>query len=806
MTTLGPGTQLDFKTLFVSVRPARVAVLVNSADPDWQHTCQRIIEFFCMTWGGAHHIIVPTDGNTISEPFWEILKTFDADYIYQYSKTLFDLKYSAPDKYAQIIEQKLDDWLKDSPGSDRNYYKKYFEDNSKQQWVESFGVSAVLEKEIVSRLAPFHFQDHVVHARIGAGTGAGYPLTAITDLIEYSDHPAEINEYPATVPDIPTLWYTTITGQFRKSDSENLKADGMSITQSDFSEHNAFTYIGNLSARLHKIDEPFAMSMLGVGTYMPARWAFWKEPVTVVIGGTFEDYCLYQCLSRLRHQVAWFLPQWGDFFRTGVEKHKAGGGGAEGRDRFALEFARAVLNASRIEGRDRKIEFLSSSLQQSECQETIKLLYEASFSDSDFLHRAVYRPSISGLLDSPIRVYDTGSAARARIQQFVNGESAGFFLSPRPTKFTSLNAYEHRWISEISIPDHHLPRHPILGTYVLRGGLLTTQDARIGVNGPTYFCPNTIIGNADVDYSLVNPTVKLPSAFEVMNYVATVNDLQGGYSDKGHFLAEAIRKFGGLDNLAAAYRRNERHRLLDKFSDKTAPAKGVYDEGVLIRDRRYLDFVAVEKLLAGDKVISRQLLDDWAAQEILYRGFIFKCSLCRNPDWYAIDEVTNEFRCKRCGRSQRFTSEHWREPEEPSWYYKLDEIVNQGHSHNMRVPVLALSFLGKSKRASFLYSTELEFHDLTTRALVMEIDLCCILDGILVIGEAKKGDELGRNATEDAECATKYRDFAQRMCASEVVFATTQIHWSSRTLDQIKKVFLNSPIKYRILDGQQILS
>jgi hypothetical protein len=127
MGTLGPGTQLDFKTLLVGVRPARVAVLVNVEDRDWQHTCQRIIEVFCLTWGGAHNIIVPTDGNTISEPFWDILKAFDADYIYRYCKTLFDLSYSAPDQYTNIIQQNLQQWLDENPGSDREYFEKVFQ-------------------------------------------------------------------------------------------------------------------------------------------------------------------------------------------------------------------------------------------------------------------------------------------------------------------------------------------------------------------------------------------------------------------------------------------------------------------------------------------------------------------------------------------------------------------------------------------------------------------------------------------------------------------------------------------------------
>ena len=40
-----------FKTIHASVRPARVAVLVDEADKDWQNTCLRVIEFYSRLWG-----------------------------------------------------------------------------------------------------------------------------------------------------------------------------------------------------------------------------------------------------------------------------------------------------------------------------------------------------------------------------------------------------------------------------------------------------------------------------------------------------------------------------------------------------------------------------------------------------------------------------------------------------------------------------------------------------------------------------------------------------------------------------------
>src|SRR6266446_9165005 len=87
------------KKLFTAVRPPRVACLINQDDVDWQQTCMRTIEFFSRVWGGAHNIIVPTDGNGLTEKFWKILEAYDADYIYYYLHTGTDFKLRNPEEY-----------------------------------------------------------------------------------------------------------------------------------------------------------------------------------------------------------------------------------------------------------------------------------------------------------------------------------------------------------------------------------------------------------------------------------------------------------------------------------------------------------------------------------------------------------------------------------------------------------------------------------------------------------------------------------------------------------------------------------
>ena len=54
-----------------------------------------------------------------------------------------------------------------------------------------------------------------------------------------------------------------------------------------------------------------------------------------------------------------------------------------------------------------------------------------------------------------------------------------------------------------------------------------------------------------------------------------------------------------------------------------------------------------------------------AEQAALCRGFIFKCGACRQMDWYAVEDVTDRFRCLRCRTVRMYTRRHWGKPREP---------------------------------------------------------------------------------------------------------------------------------------------
>jgi hypothetical protein len=119
----------SFKVVHASVRPHRVAVLVDKNDPDWQDTSLRVIEFYARLWGGAYNLIIPTDGEHLDERFWTILETFDPDCLIAYRKSGEDLLVSHPDQYEKKLTESVDNFLAQTSGSDRDWARAEIDRN-----------------------------------------------------------------------------------------------------------------------------------------------------------------------------------------------------------------------------------------------------------------------------------------------------------------------------------------------------------------------------------------------------------------------------------------------------------------------------------------------------------------------------------------------------------------------------------------------------------------------------------------------------------------------------------------------------
>jgi hypothetical protein len=316
--------KLAFKTLHASVRPGRVAILVDNTDKDWQQTCLRIIEFFSQLWGGAYNIIIPTDGNQIDKRFWTILETFDPDYLYRYGKSGEDVFLSKPAEYNA--------WLDEQVAAAKDSYttieaaRADVDKHLRNAWIRSsFEISSELQNEIKTRLAPFWLEQYAVSpGAITAGSLNPWPLTNISKIVLNANHPNRIAELTAPPDLIPPLWLASVTGRFTSTMNQALEQAGIGRERFDFGEEKigqllefcltaafrgpwAMRSGDNILVDLEGTT-PFSFSMLQLGLYRSTLYQDWLEPLLVVVGNTFEDFCLYYSLSRLRQRVVWLLP------------------------------------------------------------------------------------------------------------------------------------------------------------------------------------------------------------------------------------------------------------------------------------------------------------------------------------------------------------------------------------------------------------------------------------------------------------------------------------------------------------------
>lgn len=782
------------KRIFTSVRPARVACLINQDDEDWQVNCLRVIEFFSSVWGGAHNIIIPTDGKNLTNPFWEILSAYDADYFYHYSKTVKDLKTLRPDEYNEWLDTQLESYL----GGDR---ETDIDIDFARRQIEDMAVRADLTPQlspefpllIRKKLAPFHVPGQVVHGII-SDFPPRFPLTPITTALSGCAEKANLVIFNPSHQGLYPLWLASVTGLINEALRLDLSREGSvnTIPTGEYSidlvtserTRNAFTSAQNFST-------PFQLTNLKLATYRSVKGSFLTGPMIVVAGERVFDFCLYYSLARLRQPVLWLPNVWLKSTRT------------EGGTALFDLFSQSLRSSLHAMDSVTKCIFTSHSLDQKQLEVLVDDLDRASLFRSDAVGaNSEIAFDLDRLTSRPLRLFEVGNASRPTSLVVQESSEIELFETPKPKNFPNIHPHEHRWITDVIVSGHYLPRNPSLGEWTIRSPILGSHGARIGAGTLSYSCPNIGYAGGDIDTVLVRPTIFVPSPLEIFKRIFWSIGYESKLSDKGFFADDAIRKFGGLDAIGSFLRDPFTRQLIFKFLDSSEQIN-LRDDGCLLNDqRRYLPFPAISKLLGGD-VPGQKAVELLLSKDILYRGCIFKCSSCRNSDWFGLDEFTQTFKCKRCGATQHASSEnYWYAEHEPGWFYKLDEIVYQFLHHNGYVSCLALDWLRAKSQDSFLFTGDLELikSGSNSRKPEFELDIVAIVDGEIVLGEAKKNDKL-----EDREIK-KYFHLAGKTGAKKLIFATFAASWSDGTRTNIERIIDGSEIQSIILSNSNLIS
>lgn len=780
-------TEQRFQTFITRVRPHRVAVFTNIEDVHWQHSCIGILQFFTKLWGGSHCIIIPTDGKKIDEEFWAILSSYDPDILYKYKTTGADLNVRAPADFDKLIAGEVAKYASGNrPTSDQ--MRREIERVVSESTVDGWTVTDELKQQLLLRLAPFHFDKQPVHGmperhlhiyNITRGLHPPHPLTAIADVLRAFEKPKSLAQIVcdvATEAAPPPLWLAATIG----SGDEHYFADMNSIIvpqQIPMSQHNIDLFIKwGISPRTHlQVSFPMGLTRAALTPVISTASPRFDLPTVVVVGDSIKDFCLYHALywqqGRALWLPSWFMPKAGEY-----------------PDRL-MAAIREAEESARVDHNNRLV-LVSHSLPKPELEELQKVIEAHLFHNTVSLED-VTTSLVARQLEYPSRVFADGNIGDVTTHLLLNDSLPGWFESPLPRGLHPVSPLSHRWLVDITFLEHLIPRHPALGNIAVTGS--NVGDVRAGRECVSYMCPGAFVMGDHMETNMLRPSIHVPDAEEIFRIVLEDCGYQSKTSDKGRYEAETVRRFGGLENAGYALWSEKRGALLMKFLDKSDSVKGVHDEGVYLRDRRrYLNFASVSKILDSDP-FSRDIIDEYVEKGIFYRGYIFLCQNCSDAAWHSIAEVDQTFTCRRCGLKQQYKSSSWKHPNEPSWFYKLDEMVYLMLAHNGHVPLLTLNKLRVQSKQSFLFRPELRITLKGSTKMYLEVDICCIANGRLCIGEAKSNNSLAGEELTPEQTAERYRDLALKIGASMVVFSTTAPTWNQSSSNAMRSSFEGYP-------------
>lgn len=136
----------------------------------------------------------------------------------------------------------------------------------------------------------------------------------------------------------------------------------------------------------------------------------------------------------------------------------------------------------------------------------------------------------------------------------------------------------------------------------------------------------------------------------------------------------------------------------------------------------------------ADESSINKKLSNLIERQIILQGLKLYCKTCLHENWYPLLEITDSFVCKRCLSKSAL-------PPDPEFAFRLNEVVFQGIIHYSYITFWALDWLQRNSQKPLVYSHEFQISFLDrseTSNRKEEVDIFCIRNGNIVLGEVKK--------------------------------------------------------------------
>jgi hypothetical protein len=760
--------------------------LINEKSTYWQAAANAAIAQASRVWGGRNFLLIPTDGHRIQGKFWEILEAYSPDYFAICEATFFDLKDTEPERY-RVTEQRFrNDW--ETKGHSMERFEQWFADSAAQSRVDELTISEELDNELVRRLSPFHFKG-AIDQHLTSASEFGYPFTQIAKITPHAV--GRVREVFLPRPEEDPLLSLIIRSQTGIGSEEHCKELGeqgtsTTVIPDDYTSLDLLNDLfGGTPRTIYSSDgervpvngylrtTPFAISMLHLGQYYRAdRHQAYKEPVTVVLGDTVDDFCLYYSLSRVHEGIVWLPLAWLREYNASLSRRaKLREQGETPPPMPQQQKATSALihladGLIKYGHSDKRIQLCSMSLRQRQLIAHRSQMARAVGDTERFIAAIDCVPVTSVSTTCTLSVFEKDNYVNQQTMVFIDGRSVGPIETPRPKNFRVIKLPDHYWLTSLHIEGYQPPSLPTLGPKIVNIHNSTTES-RVASDGIVYLCPNSMIFSDDLDAVIVRPKLQMPDVMTFFNTYFEDAGVSVRYSDKGNYFNDTVRRFGGLDETGQFIKSAATRGVLEKFMQKKGTDTGVF---YLPNDQRsYLNLDALASSM-GSREAAAELADGLVTKEILQRGYILRCERCSLTSWYGLDVLTATFVCNRCAFPQQFTRTHWKSGQvEPQWMYKLAETVYQFYENNSHLTAQVLYKLKSESKVAFHYAPEIDLIGFGGADKKREMDVACVLDGQIIFGECK-------TETLKLKDVTKFEMLARLPVQrpTEVIFATTQ--------------------------------
>lgn len=779
-------------SIFVNKRPVKIAFLINPDQSNWEEWIDAIWKHCQEKWGGRYNPIIPTDGKSIDENWLYFLQRFDPDYLISVCPL--------EDKLIEIIKERISPIAIEQPRNVNDSTLKPVIHTS-NEGIPILPTKSNLSKfsRIISNnvLASIRGSDWKIDKNVFQFLLRNF---GIYDDIYYLDK---------------TLEKLTNIETFRAHDKDEL----VKLVNDLYQPTKDFVY-------------PIQYSMLG----KPNWWLEFDlkhsdNTFGIIIGDTINEQIF------LRNKVFYerdcdhkginyiWLPT---VLANDPDVISALGKWL-GRETECIHLFSFSLSES-------EISVIGEQLINSEKQ--IKPLY------IDGITTELHFPSYSEHNTFTTRISPSKEADFYRIynekERFdikspsqtddlpKHGNWIGeIFIELNKSKFLSYEwNHEPFW--------WRIPRKNYLVPYIISTNSAIGTRAKVSSSGIP--C---------VQFSAENPqlSIKLQSDFEFLRLalvrphwyetkdIIKVTDLYTQPSNIGKYLNGFINVYGSLDNAYQALSSRYWRRIFDilskrdltkdqnvfesiksklskrikAFGSQTQILQQIGDlakdvltlaretafESKIIKfaelaeqcEKEYADFNETEnETWKFDKDALRKEVSEFLNLGVFLTGISQSCPRCGSVNWYEVEKMSQFLVCEGC--KYKFSLKA-----EPIWSYRLNSLVHQGISMHGLVPVvLVLGQLLRNSRSSFFYSPSLNLFRIidsntSESKLLGDLDIVCISDSKLIIGEIKQSQSLF-----EKNQMLKLADIAVEVSADVLLFSSLDSKPNSKTLGFIEEV------------------